>query len=105
MGFDTFDPILNLGGIFLLFLWYLLQVGLCIILKIVVSVMHNHRLNQKKKALRRNRPIPKMRRFKLLLKKIGNNYDSLLSSLVFGQIIIIVFESVFQIAVCVLIYF
>ena len=105
MGYDTFDPILNLGGIFLLFLAYLLQVSLCLVLKIVVSVMHNYRLWQKKKALRKNRSIPNMRRFKWLLKKIGNIYLSLVSSLVFGQIIIILFESVFQITVCVLIYF
>ena len=43
MGFETFNPILNLGGIFVGFILYLLQIIFIGVLKVVVNFLKGAR--------------------------------------------------------------
>ena len=47
MGFETFNPILNLGGLFIVFLIYAGQLIYLVFLKIVVEILKGIRKRQK----------------------------------------------------------
>ena len=105
MGFQTFNPILNLGGIFLLFLFYFVEVLIVLCLMAIVYSLFYLRERQKARALMANNKIPKARKFKWVIKKIGKFYDMLRGSLVFNQLLAIVFESVFHLTMATILNF
>ena len=105
MGFESFNPILNLGGIFVLFLIYFGQVVIHTILYISVMGLHRHRQKQKLDAKRRKVPIPKSRKLKCVIKTIGRGYDYLNMSLYYSQLLIIFQESLFHLAAAIILYF
>ena len=72
---------------------------------LVVMRLHNCRVNQKRNALKEDRPIPKSRKLKCVLKRLGSCYDRLKMSLIFGQLLIILQESVFHLAVTIILFF
>jgi hypothetical protein len=45
MGFENYSPILNLGGVFLLIVFYFIQLGLALILKIIMKVLDKRNKN------------------------------------------------------------
>ena len=102
MGFETFNPILNLGGIFVMLLVYFIELSIAFLLKLVIILMMRQRSKQKrliKKGL-----IPDTKRLKRVISKVGSWFVKLRHMIFWGQIIVLVYESVLHMTISGLLY-
>ena len=101
MGFSSFDLIPNLDGIFVVLVVYVLQILLNFLLHIVVLVLHKIRTKQKTDAVKAEKRIPKSRKLKWVIKKIGLFNESFNLSLMFNQVMVIFMEGILTMTVSV----